>query len=136
MANEVSLKTVSPDIAANTAPQVRLQPVDNNAAKASIRQVSPPDGETMPVKRQSIAELAHTVESLNIKAQQVQRQLEFRVDEASGRTIVTVRDKETGEVIRQIPPEEMIEIGQRLKELTEEILGDKDVSGLLVKKQA
>ena len=41
-------------------------------------------------------------------ARAVRRELEFRVDEESGRTIITVRNKETGEVVRQIPAEEVI----------------------------
>lgn len=34
--------------------------------------------------------------------------LAFSVDESTGKTIIKVMDKETEEVIRQIPPEEML----------------------------
>lgn len=42
------------------------------------------------------------------------RELEFRVDEDTGRTIITVRNKETGEVVRQIPSEEVIALARLL----------------------
>lgn len=46
------------------------------------------------------------------------RSLEFTVDTDTGRTIVSVRDKETGELIRQIPGDEVLRIAQAMKELT------------------
>jgi flagellar protein FlaG len=42
------------------------------------------------------------------------RDLEFRVDQATGRTVITVRDSSTGEVIRQIPDAEALRIAQAL----------------------
>ena len=38
----------------------------------------------------------------------------FRVDEESGRDVVTIYEATTGDVIRQIPDEEMLEILRRL----------------------
>ncbi|WP_458735487.1 flagellar protein FlaG [Zobellella taiwanensis] len=43
------------------------------------------------------------------------RSLQFRVDEDSGRNVVTVLDDQ-GEVIRQIPSEELLEVVARLAE--------------------
>ncbi len=42
------------------------------------------------------------------------RDLQFSVDSETGRTVVTVRDKSTGEVIRQIPNAEALRISQAL----------------------
>jgi|GEM_PF-1634476 len=42
--------------------------------------------------------------------------LEFKVDEVSGRTVITVYHPETEEVIRQIPPEEAMRLAQILRE--------------------
>lgn len=42
------------------------------------------------------------------------RAVEFRVDDQSGKTVVTVRDNATGEVIRQIPSEEVLELARTL----------------------
>lgn len=42
----------------------------------------------------------------------VRRELQFSVDEDSGRTIITVIDADSGKIIRQIPPEEILEIAR------------------------
>jgi flagellar protein FlaG len=64
---------------------------------------------------------ARLTEALAKAAQQIEeylrssgRDLEFRIDEATGRTVVSVRDPQTGEVIRQIPSEEALRIAQHL----------------------
>jgi flagellar protein FlaG len=42
------------------------------------------------------------------------RELTFSVDEASGRTVVSVRDPATGQLIRQMPSEEVLRIAANL----------------------
>ena len=42
----------------------------------------------------------------------VGREVEFRVDEDTGMTIVTVRETATGDVIRQIPNEEVLQLAR------------------------
>jgi len=44
------------------------------------------------------------------------RDLSFRVDEAAGATVVTVRNSSTGEIIRQMPSEEALRLLRRLNE--------------------
>ena len=44
------------------------------------------------------------------------RAVEFRVDETTGTTVVTVRETATGDVIRQIPNEEVLQLAHRLRE--------------------
>jgi flagellar protein FlaG len=76
-------------------------------------------------------------------AQVMSRELQFDVDEESGRTVVRVLDKDSGEIIRQIPSDEVLALARHMKELMEEdtasITGkgkqDQPV-GLLVKTQA
>jgi len=43
------------------------------------------------------------------------RTLEFRLDDTTGMTVVTVKDTESGDVIRQIPSEEVLKIAESLK---------------------
>ena len=54
------------------------------------------------------------VEHINAKVQNIQRDLQFSVDDESGRTIIRVIDSETQETIRVIPPEDINGIAQRL----------------------
>jgi flagellar protein FlaG len=48
------------------------------------------------------------VTNITKNAQTLRRSLEFSIDETSGRTVITVIDKEIQEVIRQIPQEELL----------------------------
>ena len=61
-------------------------------------------------------DVSEVVSSLNDYVQQVNRTLQFSVDETSGRTIIKVMDAETREVIRQIPPEEVVALARHLDE--------------------
>ncbi|MFL6551393.1 MAG: flagellar protein FlaG [Povalibacter sp.] len=45
----------------------------------------------------------------------VGREVEFRVDEETGTTVVTVRETASGEVIRQIPNEEVLQMARRFQ---------------------
>lgn len=55
-------------------------------------------------------------------------ELEFKVDDESGRTVITVYHPETEEVIRQIPPEQALKLAQLLREQQEEGSGVDAVS--------
>ncbi|WAJ71029.1 flagellar protein FlaG [Catenovulum adriaticum] len=45
------------------------------------------------------------------------RQLNFSFDEQSNRSIIKVTDSDSGEMIRQIPSEDVLKLAQRIKEL-------------------
>ncbi len=57
------------------------------------------------------------VQNLNDRVQNVQRNLEFTIDEISGNTVISVIDAETEEVIRQIPPETALNAAKNLQRL-------------------
>lgn len=84
----------------------------------------------------SVEEAQQVVAQLRQQPQRVDRSLQFKVDESSGRTIITVKERSTGETLKQIPSEEIIQLGVRLKELAETLQGsNSDLKGLLLKKQ-
>ena len=84
---------------------------------------STPDSATAPVDMQEIrAALAEVQQTLA----PVARNLLFSLDEDSGKTIITVVDSSTDEVIRQIPSEELVAISKALGKL----------QGLLIKQEA
>ena len=56
------------------------------------------------------------ITEINDYVQSVQRDLQFFIDEDSGVTVVRVRDKETGDLIRQIPEDIFLNLAQKLKE--------------------
>ena len=52
--------------------------------------------------------------------------LQFSMHEATGRTMVNVTDQETGKLIRQIPPEQVLDLAAKIDEMIG-ILFDKKV---------
>jgi flagellar protein FlaG len=64
-------------------------------------------------------ERARVAERLQEMALAAGRNLEFRVDEASEKMVIVVRDQSTGELIRQIPDATALRISQRLESQVE-----------------
>lgn len=50
-------------------------------------------------------------------AQSVQRDLDFKVDDGSGQVVVKVTDSASGDVIRQIPSEEALQLAENLSDI-------------------
>lgn len=61
-------------------------------------------------------EVEGAVTKLNDFVQTVQRNLQFNLDDTSGKTIITVVDKQTSEVVRQIPDDVAIKLAQDLQQ--------------------
>lgn len=74
-------------------------------------------GESLPAARAAAAaqDLERTLRKLNESMAAAQRNLSFRVDKDSGRTVITVVDAATHEVIRQIPSEEVLAVSRALE---------------------
>lgn len=68
-----------------------------------------------PVEMQK--KLQDIVDRLNEQASKNGRSLGFSVDQRLNRNIVTVTSSTTGEVIRQIPEEVVIRVGNRIEDL-------------------
>jgi flagellar protein FlaG len=60
--------------------------------------------------------LQTAVAQLNDYMQNVERSLQFTIDEDSGKDVVTVLDKKTEEIIRQFPSEEVLVIARQIAE--------------------
>jgi flagellar protein FlaG len=80
------------------------------------------------VSKETVDRVVHQLET---QSQSLRRDLQFNVDDSTGRVIVTVRDSETDEVIRQIPSEELLALAQHLADALED-----DASGFLFESEA
>jgi flagellar protein FlaG len=80
----------------------------------------------------STSDIQQAVDGLSEFAKASNRQLNFSFDESSERPVVKVTDAESGEVIRQIPTEEVLKLSERLRDLQSE-LGN--TVGILFSKQ-
>lgn len=66
----------------------------------------------------NVQETEEAVARLNEILRDRRRELEFSVDQDTGRTVLKVIHAESGEVIRQIPPEELLQIARTFIEGT------------------
>lgn len=83
--------------------------------------------------RQSAQELAQATRDISDYIQTVSRSLQIAVDSDLGSTIITVIDKATDEVVRQIPSEEVVALARFLSQQQAELGGsDLPVKGLLM----
>jgi flagellar protein FlaG len=103
--------------------QAQLPKGNSVLAETEARRVSEVTPEQID---QAVSEISEFVQAGN-------RQLNFSIDEDSNKQIVKVTDSQSGEVIRQIPSEEILELSDRLKELTTDV---GSAVGVLFNKQA
>ena len=82
-----------------------------NPPPAAGRDLPPPEP---PV---SAADVERAVQRLTELMSETQRSLRFQVDEISGRTVITVLDETTHEVVRQIPSPELLAVMRHLERI-------------------
>jgi flagellar protein FlaG len=95
--------TVKPAV---TAPQ----PV--RSARPQPEQVAAPVVPAHAKPKQPPANIEAVARQLESFLKRVSRSLEFHIDDATGRTVCSVRDAQTGDLIRQIPNEEVLRLAE------------------------
>ncbi len=78
----------------------------------------------LPPSKISKEDVEHMVEVLKDLTETLQTKLNFSVDEGTNDIVVKVIDKKTGEIIRQIPPEELLKLQEKMQDLTGFLLND------------
>ena len=96
-------------------------------ARSQSRQtMSQANGNDLPLQKASqvsAEELQNVVKRLNEHVQLINRNLQFSVDEQSGRSVIRVVNAETQELVRQIPSEEALRIAHNIQEQTAKAAG-------------
>lgn len=95
-----------------------VDPVENNRVKDLQVDQQSADNQSREEQAEDI-ELA--VQEVQAFLQVQNRNLAFSIDEDTQRSVVTVKDSESGDVIRQIPSEEVLKLAERIKSLQEDI---------------
>ena len=101
---------VSPDRAVDS----QQAPVERQALPAGGNEVPPQQRE--PQREQ----LEAAVTQIADYVQNISRELQFSLDEDSGRTVMKVLDSDSQELVRQIPSEEMLVLARKIRQLTPE----------------
>jgi len=89
------------NISAPTGTYAVLKPVTETVSRGGKQEAEA--GNKMPEPEQP--DMEKLVQKLNVATQSIGRDLRFEVDLENGRSVIQVLDRETGEIIRQIPPE-------------------------------
>ena len=84
-------------------------------ANVETKELKQPLAES-PESEQGVESVEQAITQLNDYVQTVQRNLQFTLDDDSGKTIITVTDKETSEVVRQIPDDVALKLARDLQQ--------------------
>lgn len=86
-----------------------------NEAEQARNKVAPEAQSQTPIEpeRQRVVEAIKKIQEF---VDETQRGLKFSIDEDTGRTVVKVIARQSGEVIRQLPSEEALELAKRLQD--------------------
>lgn len=90
---------------ADTQNQQRLQ---QNQYEKNNQEVT-----TQPLEREQLEQMAQQLQDF---MGEMNRSLQFQVDEDSGRDVIKVLDKDTGDIIKQYPSEEVLNLVSKLSE--------------------
>lgn len=82
---------------------------DEQAAKAAAAAA-----EQAEIPREQVESAVSTIQEF---VQSVRRDINFSVEDASGRVVVKVTDTTSGDIIRQIPSEEALQLAESLDEV-------------------
>jgi len=97
----------------------KTQTASTSTAPAEVNKLEPQlKAQQDQEKSQKVSkeDVQNAVTKLNDFVQNVQRNLQFNLDDASGKTIITVVDKQTSEVVRQIPDDVAVKLAQDLQQ--------------------
>ncbi|WP_233270154.1 flagellar protein FlaG [Stutzerimonas stutzeri] len=106
-------------VAGGTAPQSQMTAGSPPGllTEAGFSASDRPHPSTAPAKAKEQESTADLVEKLRSQMQNIQRDLSFSVDDSTGDVVVRVVDGETGNIVRQIPSEEILRLTERLDEM-------------------
>ncbi|MGO2331613.1 MAG: flagellar protein FlaG [Pseudoalteromonas nigrifaciens] len=90
---------------ADTQNQQRLQ---QNQYEKNNQEVT-----AQPLEREQLEKMAQQLQGF---MGEMNRSLQFQVDEDSGRDVIKVLDKDTGDIIKQYPSEEVLNLVSKLSE--------------------
>lgn len=121
-----SISSISKSIAANQSVQATndkvvdgVQPIIQAKAETTYSPDSALESPSLTVE-----EIDYAVEVINDTMTQINRSLNFGVDEDNGRTVIKIIDRDTDEVIKQIPSEDLLKLISHMQEMQSLLSGE------------
>lgn len=98
-----------PEVSQSSLPDVSVAEVAAEAAEGKVKSLS-----TLASVTESIDD---AVEVLNEALSRKHTSAQIRKDEELNRFLVTIKDKDSGEIVREVPPEALLKFARNLEEL-------------------
>jgi flagellar protein FlaG len=105
--------------------QITASTTDRRSVESEARpvqQVAPVPAPKLELPQEQVVQAPPTAKAVQAAAAQIEsylkrydREVNFAVDSDTGKTVVTVRNRSTGEVVRQIPDAETLRIARQLE---------------------
>ncbi|NMH65548.1 flagellar protein FlaG [Shewanella salipaludis] len=118
--------TFAADLKPATAPQPATEPASKLEARLNTTDETAQSQDAAEAEHTDLEQLQKIATDLSDMMSVMRKGLAFEVDDTLDIPVVSVMDMDSGEVIRQIPNAEALELAQKLS----------DVAGLLVKTEA
>jgi len=74
--------------------------------------------EALQKAERSAEEIRRDIEAINEQLTVLNQSLQFSIDAETRDVVVKIVDKDSGEVVKQIPPEEVMNLRKRLREMS------------------
>lgn len=124
----------SPQVASTVPKQVAV--VEPKAVatvtEEAVSRVQPTEVDTTDSREDTQEDIRQAAEVLREAVSRYSPSLAIDVDEELNKTIVTVLDADTNEVIRQIPSQDLIDVARAIKRYGVDALGSDYVNGILL----
>ena len=90
----------------------------NNRSLSKAPKLAVPDKPDLTLDpQQRKRDLSEAIEKINSRMRADGRALSFSLDETADRMVITVKNSETGRVVRQIPDETLLRVAHRLEDI-------------------
>lgn len=113
---------VSPGGAIKSSRPAAARAVENTQRDGESGAPRAPEMRQTAVEREPVSgeALAQVAESLNQEPVVQARNLQFQVNDEADLTVIFVRERDTGDTVKQIPPKELVTLAEKLQELSEQ----------------
>lgn len=115
----MELKAVQETLALPSRAHPPGNPVKELLASESAKRVSEaprPEPQSAERSADTQARLERAVAQMNEAARIFNKELDFKIDEGTGRMKVSVIDSQTGELLAELPPQRILDVAARIQE--------------------
>jgi len=109
-----------------SAEVVNEQPIQKTDEKLTVAERIAESAKEQKISAEDVNKALDIVASF---LQSTSKQVDFSSDNKAGKTVITVTDKETQEIINQFPSEKIISMAEKIQALHQEV---ESISGLLI----